>query len=433
VDRDSERRREENSLWQLLLSHAAIDASCVNTAGTDRQWNRIMASPILVLVSSLLAGMEPASLAVDSCQATARTTNSTPAVAEVPLPVAAILDPFRKRHDLPAMGAAIATSQGVRWSGVSGVRKRGTDVPVTVGDHWHLGSDTKAMTAWLAARMAEEGKISWATTLETHFPELAKTMRPELATVTLEELFSHQAGFADQFNLHQLGGNDRILAAGKVRQQRSEAARQLLVLPVDHPPRSRFAYTNVGYILAGAVLEKAGDAEWETLMWEKVFGPLKMKSVGFGGTGTAGKVDQPWPHAGDGRPLPNGPATDNPPVLGPAGTVHASLDAWGCFVADVLRGFREEKGVLSKASYDRLRSTPFGGNYTAGGWSRGELRGQSVYMHDGSNTLNYCTAILIPHADLAILVCTNQGGDAARQACHAARRELGERALAEPR
>ena len=387
----------------------------------------------LIVAAALTTGMRSAVAEFNPWPAIAGKTPDLPAAAEIPLPVASILEPIRKRHDLPAMGAATVTSCGVRWSGVCGVRKRGTDAVVTLADHWHLGSDTKAMTAWLAARLAEESKISWGTTLESHFPDLAKTMRPEFRTVTLEELFSHQAGFAAQFNLPQLERNARILAAGTVRQQRAEAARQLLVRPVDHPPRTRFAYTNVGYILAGAILEKSADAEWEALMRRKVFGPLQMRAAGFGGTGTAGELDQPWPHAADGRPLQNGPTTDNPPVLGPAGTVHASLESWGAFVADVLRGFRGEKGALSRASYDRLRSTPFGGTYTVGGWGRGEINGHSVYMHDGSNTLNYCTAIVIPQADLAVLVCTNQGGDAGRDACHAARRELVDRSMAETR
>jgi CubicO group peptidase (beta-lactamase class C family) len=57
--------------------------------------------------------------------------------------------------------------------GAVGVRKYGTDTPVTINDQFHLGSDTKAMTATMLATLVEEGKLSWGTRLEQVFPDLA--------------------------------------------------------------------------------------------------------------------------------------------------------------------------------------------------------------------------------------------------------------------
>src|ERR1700743_2970691 len=70
-----------------------------------------------------------------------------------------LLDPILRKHDLPALAGAIVTSKGLQAVGVVGVRKYGASVPAELNDQFHLGSDTKAMTATLLAMLVEEGKI----------------------------------------------------------------------------------------------------------------------------------------------------------------------------------------------------------------------------------------------------------------------------------
>jgi hypothetical protein len=116
-----------------------------------------------------------------------------------------------------------------------------------------------------------------------------------------------------------------------------------------------------------------------------------------------------------GQPTPNnGPAVDNPEVMGPAGTVHYSLSDWAKFVGDQLRGDRGERALLRTESYKHLHTPAFGGDYASGllvterPWGGG-----TVLTHAGSNTMNYAVVWLAPKRDFAVLVCTNQGGDSA--------------------
>src|SRR5262249_8050132 len=55
----------------------------------------------------------------------------------------------RQKYNLPSLAGATVTSKGAGEIVVTGVRKAGTEVAVTVQDKWHLGSDTKVMTACL--------------------------------------------------------------------------------------------------------------------------------------------------------------------------------------------------------------------------------------------------------------------------------------------
>jgi CubicO group peptidase (beta-lactamase class C family) len=82
----------------------------------------------------------------------------------------ALLEKARKKHDVPALGAAVVSSKGLQVLAVSGLRKRGADVAVEEGDSFHLGSDTKAMTATLLAILVQKKQLSYDLTLAKAFP-----------------------------------------------------------------------------------------------------------------------------------------------------------------------------------------------------------------------------------------------------------------------
>jgi D-alanyl-D-alanine carboxypeptidase len=198
------------------------------------------------------------------------------------------------------------------------------------------------------------------------------------------------------------------------------------------------------------MVEQTVSAAWEETIKKALFEPLGMTGVGFGGVGTTGQIDQPWSHDAKGKPTPaNGPAIDNPAVLGPAGTVHATLRDWGKFVADQIRGAQGGKALLKPETYRRLHTPPFSGDYTLG-WLRTEKdRSGTTLTHSGSNTMNYAVVwmnlpaaqrtpdvvvdrsndalrietpdgLRSPKGGFAVLVVTNQGGPAASKACERA-------------
>src|ERR1019366_3443326 len=321
------------------------------------------------------------------------------------------LKPIRQKFNVPAIAVAVVTSEESKWTGAVGVRKRGTEISVTLGDLWHLGSDGKAMTSTLIVRLGERGRWRWDSTLAEIFPELAPQMNPEFQKVTLLQLLSHRAGLPANLDLARYSGSD-------VQTLRLRAAREELAKKPGHKPDSTFAYSNLGYIIAAAVVEKTTGQPWERVIAEEVFKPLQMKSAGFGGTGTPGQMDQPWPHTGDGQPTTkNGPDMDNPPVMGPAGRIHCSIQDWAKFVQDQLRGDRGEPALLKPDTYQKLHTPPFGGDYALG-WlvAKRDWGGGTVLNHGGDNTMNFANVWVAPQRDFAILVCVNQSGDTAFQA-----------------
>lgn len=326
-----------------------------------------------------------------------------------------LLKRIQQQSDVPAIAAAIVTSDGLVAFGVAGVRKRGTKTLATPQDLWHLGSNTKAMTATLVAKLVEQEQLAWDTTIAEVFADTSSKFHPDFQGVTVLQLLSHRSGLPANLNLPEYLGADAA-------RERRRAVGQSLAKPPQTEPGSNFEYSNLGYIIAGAMVEKLTGNSWQENMVEHVFDPLRMTSAGFGGTGTPGKVDQPWSHIADGSPVPgNGPAIDNPPVMGPAGRVHCTIQDWSKFVADVLRGMTGKPALLQSATYKTLSTPPFGGDYALGwGVAERDWAGGTALQHSGSNTMNFATVWIAPKRDFALLVCMNQGGDSAQSACDAA-------------
>jgi CubicO group peptidase (beta-lactamase class C family) len=325
-----------------------------------------------------------------------------------------VLEPIRAKHDVPALGGAIVTGEKLLAIGVTGVRKKGAPDKVTVADKWHLGSCTKSMTATLIGRYVDRGDLTWDLTVKAGLPKLSGIDK-KYATVTIDQLLRHRAGAPSDLHAGGLWGRLWQKRGTTIDQRRMLAEGVLKVEPV-HAPGTAYLYSNAGYAIAGHILETREKKSWEELMRTMLFEPLGMKSAGFGSPG----LDAPWGHSGVAVPVAPGPNADNPPAIGPAGTVHASLEDWGKYISLHLKGARdgEERLLLKRETLRRIQ-TPKKGETYAFGWIAvpRPWGGGRVLNHNGSNTMWYCAAWIAPLRNFGVITTCNQGGDVAAKAC----------------
>src|SRR5262249_25782022 len=257
----------------------------------------------------------------------------------------------------------------------------------------------------------DRGQIHFEDTLATLYA--GQTIDPGWNAVTLEMLLQHRGGAPA--DVPPATWNE-MWAAGADPAERRKAVLETLAQPPAQAPGT-FVYANTGYMIAGYALERAVGSSWDSLIRTQLWSPLGMSSCGFGAPGTPHALDQPWGHTtnADGSLTPMDPGTagsDNPPSLGPAGTVHCSLADWGRFLALHLAGARGEAipaSLLSAATTQRLQTPPASGDY-ADGWlvaPRSWAGAAPALTHTGSNTLWYATAWLAPSKNLAMMVATN--------------------------
>jgi CubicO group peptidase (beta-lactamase class C family) len=313
------------------------------------------------------------------------------------------------------MGAIIIRGGQVVERAAVGLRSAGSGVPVTADDQWHLGSITKSMTATLAALLVEDGLIGWETTPLDVWPVLAGSIDAGFRDVTLRQFLSHTAGIKrdDEWS----GASDG--AAGTTDEKRREWAARLLGQTPEHPAGQLF-YSNMGYVVAGAMLEARGGADWETLLTDRVFAPLGMARSGFGAPGTRGLLDQPLGHSSTVRgytPVEPGAGADNWKTLGPAGTVHVTLDDFALYLQAHLSGARGIAGFLSTDSFSELHA-PVASGYALG-WSVADalqpLTGGG-FIHNGSNLRWFALTWFSPDEDAGLLVVLNGAGERAQAA-----------------
>lgn len=341
----------------------------------------------------------------------AATTAPGPALARTPQAPAIDLAAILAASGAPAVGGVWLRGGEVVWQGVAGRRAAEHETPVDVADPWHLGSNTKAMTAALVARHVQRGRLAWEVRLGELLPDIA--MDAAWRETPLVSLLSHEAGLLDSGLtgpawLIRARADTRSLPA-----QRAAFAAEALGRPPAGAPGT-FAYGNANYIVAGAALEALTGQSWEAQMQAELFDPLGMAGAGFGppaGDAPRGHQDV----AGQLQSLvPETPGADNPAALGPAGTVHAPLADYARFLAV----FAGQGDWLTLSSVARL-TTPSGpGSSYALGWglTPQPWAAGPVLVHEGSNTRWHAIALVDRDGGRAMASVSN-GGPRGRAAC----------------
>jgi CubicO group peptidase (beta-lactamase class C family) len=335
---------------------------------------------------------------------------------------------------LPAAGAAVVRQGKIVALGVAGTRRAGQVIPVTRSDRWHLGSDTKAFTALLAATFVEAKQLRWDSTIGEVFPPRSNGPLPSDA-ITLQQLLSHTSGSDDTKLMELIAAADREDA--NLDGQRAELVESWRPQPLVAKPGEKYKYANINYIVAGAMLERISRRTWEELMIERVLTPLELSSGGFGPTSSLGRVDSPLGHQESllwRTPMLAGPAADNRMVLGPAGTMHMNLDDFARWAGwNAGQGKRGPQLVsaetLRKLQTPVVEILPVKGAATgryALGWAEftPKWSPRPLLHHAGSNTLNLAHIWVDPVDDYAMVLVTNIGGAFAEKSLQGIAREL---------
>lgn len=319
-----------------------------------------------------------------------------------------VIQKNRLAYGSPGLLAATMKDGVLDEMAAVGVREAGKSERVRWGDPMLIGSATKAMTATLAARLVERGYIKWETTILDVFPGYAGKIRPTYYNVTLEQLLSHRGGLPENLTIEQNIGvaliNDPMTARGNYL--RSMLREKAVVLP------GTYRYSNVGYIVAGAMMEQRMREPYENMMRRLVFEPLGMSSATFGWP----RGDAPRGHSASGTPQDPNSILQIPGAYNPSGGVSVNIIDWSKFVGVQLGVM--PKRFLTSASIAKLRTPIARDSGYALGWNTYDIFGVKVIQHDGTEGYWYASVVAMPQTRNAILVMSNRGGVAGERAVH---------------
>jgi CubicO group peptidase (beta-lactamase class C family) len=313
----------------------------------------------------------------------------------------------------PGLAAAWISSAAVVLA-VDGTTRAVGGAPLSTDMWFHIGSNLKAMVAMALAVQVEQGKLRWDSTLAEVFPELAPAMLPAYRPVTIENLLSHRAGFVELLTASEL---DIVpIFDGNASSQRYHFVAWATSVPPLGAPGQTFAYSNAGYGVAGAVLERVTGKSFEAAMTDTLLGPLGLRHAFAYPPQLAGT--QPLGHEVDdsGTALAEVDLTEplyTPPVyLVAAGHLSMPLADYARFAQIQLRGLRGEPTLLKAETFKKLHlslgTIPDTNLGYASGWVVEPSPGNTALSWSVGQLIGFTAIIMVdPRADRASVLLAN--------------------------
>src|ERR1700738_938350 len=170
-------------------------------------------------------------------------------------------------------GAILVAKDGVPIaSKASGVASKTTNAPITLETKFNLGSMNKMFTGIAITQLAQNGKLNFNDPINKHLPDYPN--KDIGAKVTIHQLLTHTSGMGSYTN-------------DKFRTERTKlttiAAHFPLFVndPLSFSPGEKFEYSNSGYMVLGAIIERVSGQDYYTYIRDHIFRPAGMASSGF--------------------------------------------------------------------------------------------------------------------------------------------------------
>jgi CubicO group peptidase (beta-lactamase class C family) len=310
------------------------------------------------------------------------------------------------------MAVAVVEKGIVVYASGFGVSNLDSREPVTADTAFQIGSMTKSFTAATLGILEDQGKLKLSGRPSEYLPGFAFSSERLDNTVTISDLLSHRSG---------LGSQDGSLVFFPAKGCQDILPRLRYLAPQGEPKDS-WIYSNMGYVIAGAIAEKASGKSWDELVQTDLLNPLKMdRSVTnydamlrlrncSQGYGKSGETMVPVLPSAFGETRPS------------ASIVSSANDMSHWLIAWTQGGLYEGRQVIPPAFLTEAismkaidngappdRSDPgaylFGYGY---GWKIASNKGH-FKVHHGGNISGFSSQMVIyPSDDLGVVVMTNQ-------------------------
>lgn len=315
-------------------------------------------------------------------------------------------------YKIPGVQATLVTGTEILNVAAAGVIQIGGD-SITIQNKMHLGSCGKAMTGYLAAVLVERKLLEWDSKIIEIFPEFKAIIHNEFLDITLQELLSHQTKVARFYTDEEWKLLERFKQKDPTKKRYNFTKWVLKQHPIPFDSlesKAGFRYSNAGYAIAAAMLEKVTARSWEQLITEEVFNPLKM-DVTFGWPATNDK-SQPYGHITDTITkdlIPHNPndTYSIDPILSPAGNMSMSILDYAKFIQKNLRGLNGIDEEYPKEFYEFLHYSSKPRSEYSIGWYSIDQFNDELSAHTGSADTFYCLNLLLKKHNIAVIVIAN--------------------------
>ena len=331
------------------------------------------------------------------------------------------LDPYiasvLKEFEVPGLALAVVKDGKVVLVKGYGVRRFGESKAVDEQTVFGIASNTKAFTTAALAILVDEGKLGWDDPVIKHLPGFQMYDPYVTREINIRDLLCHRSGLG-------LGTGDLLVIPPTTFTSEEIVARLRYIKPASSF-RSRYAYDNLLYLVAGQVITAVSGKSWDDFIRERIFSPLDMRASTTSILDLRLDGNVAFPHQKDGGRLHQVPYMNNDNAK-PAGAIlsnAADMAKWvrvqldGGMINGDRRLFsqRQSREMWSAQTPIPVREPPpvlsaLRTNYAAYGlgWRLTDYRGHKIVGHGGVLPGMVSKVVMVPDLGLGIVVLTNQ-------------------------
>jgi CubicO group peptidase (beta-lactamase class C family) len=273
-----------------------------------------------------------------------------------------------------------------------GVRNLMSREPVTAQTMFAVGSVTKQFTCALALMLAEQGKLSFTDPVAKWYPTLTRAK-----DITLLDVGGHVSGYRDYYPLDFVDQEMQKIATP------DEIIERYATRPLDFEPRSRYSYSNTGFLVLGRVVERVGGAPFGQLLSQHIVAPLGMSRTAYEPE-MGGDMARGYTSFGLSEPLPaDAEAKGWAAMAGAIYSTPTDLLAWDQSLLS--------HTLLSKKSYDVMTTPQRLSDGRSSGYGCGQSvadRGPGVILSHGGAVAGFVAQnTIIPATRSAVVLLSN--------------------------
>ena len=352
------------------------------------------------------------------------TVCAAPAMAAPPKTLDAQVAAILADGGAPGLAIGIVEHGKVTWAKGYGVRRLGRPERVDARTLFQIGSTTKAFTAAALAMLVDEGKLAWDDKVADRLPGFQLSDPTATRAVTVRDLLAHRTGLR--------AGEGDLMGLPRSDFSRDEEVHNLRFFKLAAPVGTTYAYNNMGYIAAGAVLEKVSGRRWEDFTRSRILRPLGMTASTTEEGAWLARADRAWAHDHRPDPAPGlgpmevlDPALEVGAAIAPAGIITSNVEEMSRWIAVQLAHGRRPAGAalwtpartddmwaasvaipLGPLPPELAEATPHAASYGLG-WDLIDWRGHRMLIHAGG-TMGFRSVIaLLPDEDVGFVILQN--------------------------
>jgi CubicO group peptidase (beta-lactamase class C family) len=284
------------------------------------------------------------------------------------------------RDQIPGVAVGVVERGQLVFARGFGYRDVEKRLPMTPDTLFPIGSASKAFTATAIAQLADEGRIALDAPVRAYLPDFSLADPVAAATLTTRDLLTHRSG---------LPRHDFFWYRAPF--SRDELYRRLRFLEPSGPPRTRWQYNSLMFVVAGRIVEKVSGESWESFVQARILVPLNMRRTLLSAEAMQADPDHASPYAiRDGR-VTKISMLKRLSAIAPAGAVQSTvrdLARWLTFHATRSPGILGE-GMWRELHRPQAEMPPSDQPevqhpYYALGWIHETYRGHPLVIHNGA-------------------------------------------------